>query len=167
MNQRPRFCFWLGTTIFLACQFLFIAHESPLLAQDKTSDNKKLAQVLTNVLAIQAKAWNNADIDGFMEHYWKSEQLTFSSGGKTTRGWTATIARYKKRYPTPEKMGRLTFDHIECVALSDATALVLGQWHLARNVDNVEGNFSLVFRRIDGHWVIIHDHSSSLEPSDG
>jgi hypothetical protein len=63
-------------------------------------------------------------------------------------------------------MGRLTFDHLEFVALSDSTALVLGQWHLARNPDNPGGNFSLVFRRFDGKWVIIHDHSSSLEASD-
>jgi beta-aspartyl-peptidase (threonine type) len=163
MNQRPSSCFWQGTTILLACQFLSIVDGSPLIADDKVNDGEKLAQVLTKILTTQASAWNKADINGFMDHYWKSEQLTFSSGGKTTRGWKATIARYKKRYPTAKKMGRLTFDHLEFVALSDSVALVLGQWHLARDTDNLGGNFSLVFRRIDGRWVIIHDHSSNLE----
>ncbi len=166
MNRRPRRCFCWGTAIFLACQFLSIVDGCPLFAKDKANDGEKLAQVLTKVLATQAKAWNKADIDGFMKPYWKSEQLTFSSGGKTTRGWKATIARYKKRYPTPAKMGRLTFDHLEFVALGDLTALVLGEWHLDRDADDIGGNFSLVFRRIDGHWVIIHDHSSSLDESD-
>jgi len=166
MNQRLRSCFWQGTTILLACQFLPIVDGSRLIANDKANHGEKLAQVLTKILSTQASAWNNADIDGFMDHYWKSEQLTFSSGGKTTRGWKATIARYKRRYPTPTEMGRLTFDHLEFVALSDSAALVLGEWHLARDTDDVGGNFSLVFRRIDGRWVIIHDHSSSLEASD-
>jgi beta-aspartyl-peptidase (threonine type) len=166
MNHQPCSRFWQGTTLLLVCQFLSIVDGSPLIANDKSDDREKLAKVLTKILSTQAAAWNNADIDGFMEHYWKSDKLTFSSGGTTTRGWKATIARYKKRYPTPERMGRLTFDHLEFVALSDSTALVLGQWHLARNPDNPVGNFSLVFRRFDGKWVIIHDHSSSLEASD-
>jgi len=166
MNQRPRKCVWHGTTILLVCQFLCIVAGSPLSAHDEAVDGEKLDHVLTNVLATQARAWNNADIEGFMEHYWKSEQLTFSSGGKTTRGWQATMTRYKKRYATPEKMGRLTFDHLEFVALGDSTALVLGQWHLERAAKNIGGNFSLVFRRLDARWLIIHDHTSSLDASD-
>ncbi|MDP6555441.1 MAG: nuclear transport factor 2 family protein [Pirellulaceae bacterium] len=166
MNQRPHTCFWQGTTILLACQFLSIVNGSPLSADDEPVDVEKLSRVLTNVLAVQSSAWNDADIEGFMEHYWKSEQLTFSSGDKTTRGWQATIARYKKRYTTPEKMGHLTFDHLEFVALSDSTALVLGQWHLKRDTENIGGNFSLVFRRIDARWLIIHDHTSSLDTED-
>jgi beta-aspartyl-peptidase (threonine type) len=166
MNQHPRISFWQATSILLACPLLAIVAGSPLPADDNTVAGGNIAEILTKILTTQASAWNNADIDGFMKHYWKSEQLTFSSGGQTTRGWKATIARYKKRYPTPEKMGRLTFDHLEFVTLSDSSALVLGHWHLARDSDNLGGNFSLVFRRLDGRWLIIHDHSSSLDDSD-
>jgi hypothetical protein len=56
------------------------------------------------VLTTQARAWNEGHIDVFMEHYWNSEQLTFSSGGKTTRGWQQTLEGYKKRYPNKEIM---------------------------------------------------------------
>jgi len=45
-----------------------------------------------SILTDQAAAWNRADINGFMEHYWKSDKLTFSSSGKTTRGWASTKA---------------------------------------------------------------------------
>jgi beta-aspartyl-peptidase (threonine type) len=114
------------------------------------------------VLAVQAEAWNRGDIDAFVAHYWQSDDLTFSSGGKTTRGWTATRDRYRQRYPTPEKMGRLTFGHLETTALGDAAALVLGEWRLQRANEPVGGNFSLVFRKVDGRWVIIHDHTSQL-----
>ena len=97
-----------------------------------------------------------------MEHYTKSESLTFSSGGKTTRGWTETLQRYRERYPTPEKMGRLKLGGLEITPLGDSAALVLGQWHVARDKEPLSGNFSLVVRKIDDRWRIIHDHTSRL-----
>ena len=111
------------------------------------------------VLKQQAAAWNKGDIAAFMEHYWKSDELTFSSGGQTTRGWQATKDNYVKRYPTREQMGQLTFSQLEVQLLGDAAALVLGRWQLARE-QPVGGNFSLVLRKLDGRWVIIHDHTS-------
>ena len=50
------------------------------------------------VLDLQVAAWNRGDLEGYMAGYWKSEQLTFFSGGTVTRGWDATLARYRKRY---------------------------------------------------------------------
>jgi L-asparaginase / beta-aspartyl-peptidase len=114
------------------------------------------------VLTQQAEAWNRGDIDAFMEHYWKSDELTFSSGGQTTRGWKSTKENYQRRYPTREKMGRLTFSQLEITPLGNEAALVLGQWRLERE-EPVAGNFSVVFRKIDGRWVIIHDHTSREE----
>ena len=115
------------------------------------------------VLTQQAEAWNRGDISAFMEHYWKSDELTFSSGGQTTRGWKNTKENYQRRYPTREKMGQLTFSQLEITSLGGAAALVLGRWRLARDESPVGGNFSLVLREIDGKWVIVHDHTSRAE----
>jgi len=122
--------------------------------------SSKDTAVIEAVLTAQAEAWNRGDIDGFMEHYWKSDELTFSSGGETTRGWTNTKENYYKRYPTREQMGQLRFSQLEVTSLGVSAALVLGRWRLARDVSPVSGSFSLIFRRIDGKWVIIHDHTS-------
>lgn len=113
-------------------------------------------------IATQAQAWNDGDIDAFMEHYWKDDRLSFSAGGRTVRGWQATLDNYRRRYPTRDAMGRLQFSDLELQPLGDDAALVLGRWHLqpAGDVEPREGNFSLVFRRIDGKWVIVHDHTS-------
>ena len=113
-----------------------------------------------SVLRAQEAAWNTSDIDAFMEHYWKSDVLAFSSGGKTTRGWTETLNHYRQRYPTPGKMGRLSLSHLEITPLGNSAALVLGQWSLDRESEPISGNFSLVFRKLDGRWVIVHDHTS-------
>jgi beta-aspartyl-peptidase (threonine type) len=116
------------------------------------------------VLRAQEEAWNRGDIDRFVDYYWKSDELTFSSGGKTTRGWTATLNRYRQRYPTPEKMGHLTMSGLEITPLGGEAALVLGQWNLARESEPLSGNFSLVLRKIGDRWLIIHDHTSRTEP---
>lgn len=115
---------------------------------------------IEGVLAAQAEAWNRGDIDGFVKHYWRSDELTFSSGGETTRGWTRTLERYRERYPTRELMGQLRFSQLETTLVGDSAALVLGRWRLNREMSPVAGNFSLVLRRIDGQWLIIHDHTS-------
>ena len=119
------------------------------------------AKAIEAVLRAQSEAWNQGDVDRFMEHYWRSDQLTFSAGGQTTRGWEATLARYRQRYPTREKMGQLTFDGLEILPLGDNAALVLGRWQLEREGDDPGGNFSLVVQKIDDRWVIVHDHTSS------
>jgi beta-aspartyl-peptidase (threonine type) len=95
-----------------------------------------------------------------MEHYWKSDDLTFSAAGKTTRGWTATLERYRERYPTPEKMGRLALSGLAITPLGDNAALVLGKWQVERESDPLTGNFSLVLRKFDDRWLIVHDHTS-------
>ena len=60
-------------------------------------------------------------------------------------------------------MGRLRFENLEIEMLSPSSAYVLGEWHLKRKGEDMDGNFTLVFRIIEGHWKIVHDHSSLRE----
>jgi beta-aspartyl-peptidase (threonine type) len=86
--------------------------------------------------------------------------LTFSSGGQTARGWNATLDLYRQRYPTREKMGRLSLSGLEITPLSDSAAFVLVQWKVDRESEPVGGNSSILFRKIGDQWVIVHDHTS-------
>lgn len=128
------------------------------------SPKSDLAKSLETLVTKQAADWNSGDIDGYMKAYWNSEDLTFSSGGKTERGWKATRERYLKGYPDRETMGKLTFSELEVFPLNDSAALMLGRWKLDRK-DPVGGNFSLVWRKIAGEWLIVHDHTSSDRPT--
>jgi beta-aspartyl-peptidase (threonine type) len=134
-----------------------VAAEAP---ESSTNEKHGIRVAVEAVLHAQEEAWNRGDIDAFAEHYWKSDDVTFSSGGKTTRGWMETLNGYRERYPTRERMGRVTFSNLEITPLGDAAALVLGEWKLERESEPLAGNFTLVFRKIDGRWVIIHDHTS-------
>lgn len=116
-------------------------------------------QAVRAVLAQQADDWNEGDIEGFMRGYWKSDQLRFCSGGKVTRGWQATLDGYRVRYASRAKMGRLTFDQLVVSPLADDVVFVVGRWKVTRD-NSVGGMFTLIFRRIEGQWLIIHDHTS-------
>ncbi len=132
-------------------------------AQQET-DNKEGLEI-ANLLTSQKQAWNEGDLEKFMGTYWKSDKLTFSSGGKTTYGWKATLENYRENYAPPQDMGKLNFDHLEIMKIESNSALVLGQWHLEmKDQSKRDGNFSLVMKKMDDGWKIIHDHSSKVEP---
>ena len=126
-------------------------------------DRQSIDDSVRAVLQSQQRAWNAGDIDQFMDYYWKSNDLTFSSGGKVTRTWQRTLENYKQRYPSRAEMGRLSFDNLEVTPLGQEAALVLGEWQLSRESDELGGNFSLVLRLLDDEWVIVHDHTSRAQ----
>ena len=130
--------------------------------EPSASDDDSIRAAVESILRAQEVAWNQGNLDAFMEHYWNSDDLTFSSEGKITRGWTATLNRYRERYPTLERMGRVNFSNLEITPLGDSAAMVLGQWNLKREKEPVSGNFSLVVRKFDNRWLIVHDHTSRL-----
>ena len=120
-------------------------------------------EVIPRILGRQAAAWNTGDIEAFMEPYWQSPHLTFSAKGLLTRGWKPVLENYRTRYPDRKAMGHLTFSDLEITELADAAALVLGRWKLERT-EPVGGAFTLVWRRIRGRWLIVHDHTSRDAP---
>ena len=118
-------------------------------------------KAVRTVLDDQATAWNRGDLEGFMQGYWRSPKLTFSSGSDVTRGWDATLERYKKRYRSEgAEMGKLTFSNLEIEPLGPDAALVRGHWQLIRTKDKPGGIFTLIFRKFPEGWRIIHDHTS-------
>jgi hypothetical protein len=60
-------------------------------------------------------------------------------------------------------MGRLSFAGLEITPLGDSAALVLGQWRVQRESEPISGNFSLVLRKFNDRWWIVHDHTSRLK----
>ena len=129
----------------------------PLFAQTGETGPAQIRRLLE----MQSSAWNRGDIAGYMDGYWKSDSLLFTSGGTVSRGWQATYDKYSRKYDTKEKMGTLSFSGIEVMILSEHSAWVLGRWELKRAADHPHGVFTLVLRRFPGGWRIVHDHTSA------
>jgi beta-aspartyl-peptidase (threonine type) len=121
---------------------------------------------IRRVLDAQVAAWNHKDLEGYMAGYWRSPELTFFSGGTVTRGWQATLDRYRRRYQGEGKeMGTLSFGDLSIERLGPEAAMARGEWRL-RMSDNKElkGLFTVILRKLPEGWRIVHDHSSAASP---
>lgn len=113
------------------------------------------------VLHAQVAAWNRGDVAGYMEGYWKSDSLLFTSGGRVRRGWKETYEKYAASYDTREKMGTLSFSNLEFHLTAPGAAWVFGRWELERPGDRPGGVFSVILKKFPAGWRVVHDHTSS------
>jgi hypothetical protein len=120
----------------------------------------KEVDAIMAVMVKQETDWNTGDLEGFMEGYWKSDSLKFISNRGVNYGWRATLDGYKRGYPTKEKMGELHFTILSIEVLSPTSAVVIGKWLLKRSVDEPSGHFMLLWKKVNGTWVIVADHTS-------
>jgi hypothetical protein len=125
-------------------------------ADAQSNDETSIRQLLDK----QTAAWNRGDIDRFMEGYWENDSLMFIGKSGVTYGWTNTLNNYKRGYPDTAAMGKLRFELLTVKRLSDEYYFVVGKWFLQRSIGNIGGHYNLLFRKINGKWVIIADHSS-------
>jgi uncharacterized protein (TIGR02246 family) len=110
----------------------------------------------------QAADWNRGDVDAFMKAYEDAPTTTFV--GKTVEyGYSTIRERYKRIYPTPAGMGKLTFTHLAIRVLDSNYAVATGNFHLERTAaggGNADGIFSLLLKKDPQGWKIILDHSN-------
>ena len=133
---------------------IFLFSSVILFAQSKND------LAIRKVLSTQTDAWNRGDIENFMIGYWENDSLMFIGKSGVTYGWTNTLNNYKKSYPDTTAMGKLSFNIISVKYLSKKYYQVVGKWMLKRSIGDLSGHFTLLFQKINNHWVIIADHSS-------
>lgn len=135
---------------------LFVLTFSAITGIAQSNDEKAIRQILKE----QTLAWNNGDIEQFMKGYWQNDSLAFIGKSGLKYGWKSTLENYKKGYPDTATMGNLNFELLQVKHLSPVYYFVIGKWHLSRTIGDAEGHFSLLFKKIEGKWFIIVDHSS-------
>lgn len=115
---------------------------------------------IRNIMIDQEIAWNSGSIEGFMKSYWNNEDLCFIGSQGLQKGWQKTFDNYKKSYPDKETMGILKFDILEMKMIDDENVFVIGKWRLQRSKKDIDGHFSLWWKKINQEWLIVADHSS-------
>jgi len=120
-------------------------------------------RAVRQLLDAQVAAWNRGDLEAFMRGYWRSDSLSFYSGGTVTHGWRTTLDRYRKRYQGEgHEMGTLAFDVHDVTLLARGEALVRGGWSLTFAASRSSGLFTLLLRWFpDDGWRVVHDHTSA------
>jgi beta-aspartyl-peptidase (threonine type) len=118
-------------------------------------------RAIRQVLLRQQAAWNEGSLEEFMDGYWNSPDLTFVSGPDQTRGWEATLERYRKRYQQGGgEMGRLSFTDLDIEPQTADSALVHGRWRVVTTKETLGGRFILTFRKFPQGWRIVRDETS-------
>lgn len=139
--------------LFILVFMIYMSCSSSKLDKESIQDN------ILSIIKRQQTAWNHHDIQGFMAHYWKSEEFTFQSGDQRLYGWEELLKRYQTSY-AGEKMGKLTFSDIQIKVLSADSAYTIGRWKVEQEDKANNGVFTIIFKRFPSGWKIIHDHSS-------
>ena len=127
--------------------------------------SKKVAQKDKNailaVFAIQEKGWNEGNLEAYMQGYEKSDSLKFVGKSGITYGWKNTLDNYKRGYPDKASMGTLRLELVSMEKIDKKHIFVVGKWELLRSEKtNLKGYFTLIWKKINGKWLIIADHSS-------
>lgn len=142
------------TAIYILLISLFASSSTELYAQN--ADKIAIKKLLQN----QAHAWSKGNIDEFMKGYWQNDSLVFTGKKGLTYGYKTTMENYKKNYPDTAAMGQLHFDLLQLKKLSFEYYFVIGKFHLTRTAGDLEGYFTLLFKKIKNKWLIISDHTS-------
>jgi ketosteroid isomerase-like protein len=129
---------------------------SPLLTRAQNKDEKEIRASLD----AQILYWNKGDLTSFMKGYWNNDSLLFVGKSGPTYGYQQTLTNYKKNYPDQAARGILSFHILKVEKLSPEYYFVLGKFMLKRSIGDASGHFTLLFRKIGGHWLIVCDHSS-------
>ena len=151
----------MSRTLATCCVPLLLLTTIAAAATQPASPQAAIREVLNK----QVEAWNRKDLQGFMQGYWRSPELTFVSGATVYRGWDNALERYRKAYQSEGKqMGQLAFSDMQIETLGPSAALVRGAFHLAMpDGKQPHGVFTLVFRKFPEGWRIIHDHTCAAQ----
>lgn len=138
------------------CVLFVLLTMTVLAGRAQPNDVQKIRAVMDQ----QTTAWNRGDLRAFMDTYWKSDSLLFVGSKGVTYGWQQTLNNYRKSYPSKEEMGQLKFVLLKIQPLGKGFYNVVGKWQLSRKMGDLNGHFTLVFKKVSGNWKIIQDHSS-------
>ena len=114
---------------------------------------------IASAMKEQVDSWNSGELAGFMKYYWRSEEMTFHGNKRRLQGWETLNSMYIETYSGAQR-GILEFSGLEITALSFESAYVLGDWKVELPDTVKQGKFTLVWRKMDEGWRIVHDHSS-------
>lgn len=141
--------------IFLLTLSITAQNKKNLSPYYSEKDEEEILKVMDN----QIKSWNEGNIEGYMQGYWKSDSLRFVANIGVQYGWNLTLDMYKKNYDTKEGMGKLSLKAVALEFLNKDVVFMIGRWQV-EGKKNAGGHYTQIWRKIKGKWLITVDHTS-------
>jgi uncharacterized protein (TIGR02246 family) len=122
------------------------------------------ADVRREILAVLdhgATAWDAGELDEFVSDYLPDTGTTFITKDRVLHGVDAIRGVYAARFAPGAQRDSLHFQRVEVDALGPDLVNTIA-WYVLTRGDSItaRGPTSLVMRRVNGRWRIVHDHSS-------
>ena len=159
--MRPRATRLLaaGGLLMVACARATAAYHASAAERAAVRDE------IAAMMARSAASWNRGDLDAFVDDYLPGDTTTYVGGRGILRGTAPIRAAYAPRFAPGGVRDSLSFVLLDVDPLAPDVANVIARYVLARRVagrDSItaSGPTSLVMRRVQGRWRIVHDHSS-------
>jgi len=126
-------------------------------AADPTQARREVLDVLVH----GARAWNAGDLDDFVSDYLPDSNTTFITKTGVLHGIAAIRGVYAARFAPGAQRDSLHFQGVEVDVLGPDVVNTIA-WYVLMRGDSItaRGPTSLVMRRVNGRWRIVHDHSS-------
>ncbi len=110
------------------------------------------------------KAIEDVNVDGVTKLYWKAPQLVmFNRNGSVTKGWEQMRENREASYASVKDV-KLTTRDVSVQMLGRDGAVLSCLWTQSQKNDGKfeasSGRMSLVFRRMNNQWRIVHLHTS-------
>ena len=108
-----------------------------------------------------AAAWNRGDLEAFLSDYANEPTTSFVAGATVHYGYEWIRENYAPRFAPGAARDSLRFIDLSSRPLGTGHALATARYVLHRG-DSVTstGIFTVVLRRENGDWKILHDHTS-------
>lgn len=130
--------------------------------QERSQVGPGLDARIRAMLDSSAAGWNAGDLEAFLSVYLPTAQTTYVGGSGVRVGYPAIRRRYAPLFREGADRDSLRFEDLRVRAVTDRVAVGVATWVLhEEGTVTGSGPFTLVLRRSDGGWRIVHDHSSS------
>jgi uncharacterized protein (TIGR02246 family) len=149
--------------IIIALMLCISLYKAPSVTA--ASAEEEVLQVENNWI----KAFNTMDFGLMSSLYWHSDKTSsFSPNDLLYQGWDMITAMLKTNFQSPAGTLSWSLHNPQITMLPDNTAILTG-YHIlistdqktkAQTVDQLR--VTRVLQKIDGKWLIIHDHGEGL-----
>jgi len=152
----------LATLLFAATGCVFVAGNTGNWSPTPSESQRTEAlSEISSMMQKSARDWTRGDLDAFMDSYEAGNTTTFVTPQGVVHGRDAIRDRYAPRFVPGARHDALSFENIEVDLVAPDVANVIAFYRLTRgDSTTARGPTSLVMRRHDGRWRILHDHSS-------
>lgn len=144
---------WVAAIVIAVCT---ACTSSPELTPDEATATAEA------FMRASADAWNRGDLEAFVDDYARDSMTTFVAGGRVQYGWDWIHGNYSRWWDLGSERDSLRFENVAARPLGSDYLLTTARFVLFRG-DSVtaSGPFTLVMKRMDGEWKIIHDQTGN------